>query len=384
MTQLLATHLSVPLPLLSDAIQSARGAVFFLSQSWQGSSWCRDEHELALNERRSSDAYLIVAVRIDDLEIPSWFTIANVLDFRQFNARSAADFLRSSVPNPPIRVDNDQDVYFAGPWSRPSTAAKSTVRSLHKMGWRLVGDSPNNPRFEDSVKRIASIISTSRGLVAVLPFDRAKPPDNTSPWIMEEVRIARNCGHPYLLLAENGVHIPPELVSGAFGSNVISLFSDGPDTSFQQALSDFDDELSQRPHCDARSYSFLATSLLNDQTDTDDLISVIERVSNMTCSLGQGFTGKHVQQAIIDRIRNAAFIIADVTEDNRNSLIEAGVALGAGTPLHLLCKLPTDGSRKRRFMFEDMEMNWYENPLERLGTVYRIASIYRRRVFTSE
>ena len=39
---------------------------------------------------------------------------------------------------------------------------------------------------------------------------------------MEEVRIGRNCGHPYLLLAENGVHIPPELVSGAFGSNVIS------------------------------------------------------------------------------------------------------------------------------------------------------------------
>lgn len=369
--------------LLTGAIQSSRGAVFFLSPNWQDSTWCRDEHEFALTERRNSNAYLLIGVRVDDLEIPPWFKISNVLDFRQFDARSATEFLRSLVPDPPVRVDNDQDVYFAGPWSRPSAAAKATLRSLHLMGWRLVGDSPDHPHFEDSVKRIESIISTSRGLVAVLPFDRTKPPDNTSPWIIEEVRIACRCGHPYLLLAENDVRIPPELVSGAFRTRVTALSADGPDGSFQQVLADFDDELTRRPHSNARAYSFLATSLLGDGGEMDDLISVIERTSNMPCLLGQGLTGTHVQKAIINRIRNAAFVVADVSDENRNSLIEAGIALGSGTPLHLLCRLPPDGSRKRRFMFEDMEMNWYATPLERLGAVFRIAKMYRRRVLAA-
>lgn len=146
---------------------------------------------------------------------------------------------------------------------------------------------------------------------------------------------------------------------------------------------DFDEEIERRTHSDDRSYSFLATSLLAEQRDTDDLISVIERTSNMRCVLGRGMRGQHIQQAIIDRIRRAAVVIADVSDDNRNSLIEAGVALGAGTDLHLLCRVPADGSRKRRFMFEDREMNWYETPLERLGMVYRIARMYRRRVLIS-
>jgi TIR domain len=368
--------------LLSNAIQSARGAVFFLSRSWEASAWCQDEHELVLAERRTNNAFLLVAVRIDDLEIPPWFRIANVIDFRHIEARTASDFLRSLVPNPPVRVDNDQDVYFAGPWSRPNTATKSKLRLLLEMGWRLVGDAPDHPHFDDARKRIASIIATSRGLVAVLPFLKDKPPDNTSPWILDEIRIALSCGHPYLLVAENGVNIQAELVAGAFGNDVIPLGSDGPDTSFQQILTNFDDLLTRRPHCDARAFSFLATSLLGDQRDADDLISVIERTSNMTCLRGQGFTGRHVQKAIIERIRDAAFVIADVSEDNRNSLIEAGVALGAGTPLHLLCRLRPEDSRKIRFMFEDMEMNWYANPLERLGAVYRIAKMYRRQILT--
>jgi hypothetical protein len=372
--------------LLTEAIQSARGALFFLSSNWKASTWCQDEHECALTERREDDAYLLVAIQIDDLEIPPWFKIANVLDFRQFDARSAANLLRSMVPHPPVRVDNEQDVYFAGPWSRPSNAAKSVLHCMHGMGWRIVGDSPDYPHFQDAVKRIASIINTARGLVAVLPFDKAKPPNFTSPWIMDEVRIAHDGGRPYLLLAENDVQIPPELVSGAFGGNAIFLSGNGPDTSFQQSLRDFDDEVNSpgRPHSDAYSYSFLATSLLGDPREADDLVSVIERASNMACLRGQGLTGQHVQKAIIDRIRNAAFVIADVTDDNRNSLIEAGIALGARRPLHLLCQVPSDRSLKRRFMFEDMEMNWYENALDRLGAVYRIGKIYTRRVLTPQ
>lgn len=188
--------------LLANGIKSARGALFFLSSNWQASTWCQDEHEFALTERRSNSAYLVVAVQIDgmDLDLPDWFKVADVIDFHQFDARSGAALLRSLVPNPPVRVDNDQDIYFAGPWSRLNNAAKSVQRSLHAMGWRLVGDSPDLPHFQDALTRITSIVSTSRGLVAVLPFDKTRPPNNTSPYIMEEVRIALVCERPYLLV----------------------------------------------------------------------------------------------------------------------------------------------------------------------------------------
>lgn len=369
--------------LLGGGIESARGALFFISKNWGASTWCRDEHEVALTQRRSNSDFFVVAAQVSEGEIPTWFTTSQVLDMRKFDVPSASALLRSLAPNPPLRFDNNQDVYYAGPWSNPSNAAKKAVGVLNRMGWRLVGDSPDHPHFADAVQRITSIIQTSRALIAVLPFDRSQP-NNTSPWILQEARIAQRLGQPYLLAAEHGVTVPPELAADAFGRAVLPLASEGPDEGFHVTLQAFDDMLDHRSQSDAGAYSFLAASLLGDAMETEMLASVVERATNMTCVRGQYLTGQHAQQAIVERIRNAAFVIADVTDDNRNSLIEAGVARGAGVPLHLLCRLPADGGRKTRFMFQDVEMNWYSSALERTGAAHRIAKKYRRRILVSE
>jgi hypothetical protein len=138
--------------------------------------------------------------------------------------------------------------------------------------------------------------------------------------------------------------------------------------------------LSQVPHSAAGAYSFFAASLLGDATETNALVSVVQTVTNMTCVQGKDLSGQHAQEAIVERIRGAAFVIADVTDDNRNALIESGVARGAGVPLHLTCRLPENGNRKTRFMLQDMEVNWYSNSLDRIGAMYRIARRYRRRI----
>ena len=368
--------------LLAGAIRKAKGCLFFLSPNWQDSSWCKDEHEFALTEKRSNDSFALLAVRIVDMDIPSWFQTANVLDFREFNARSAAQLLRSIAPERASRLDNQQDVYFAGPWSRPSKVATSALRVVAEMGWRLVGDSPDNPHFTDSEGRITSIIDTCRGLVAVLPFDESCPPSYTRQYIVDEVVIARNRRRPFLLLAEEKVEVPPELGAASFGGTALRLSADGTNAPVRDWLDRFDEELSHRPHSDRHAYSFLATSLLGDPGEIEDLVAVIERATNIPCILGHRLKGQHVQQAIVDRIRGAAFCISDVTNDSKNSLIEAGIALGAETPLHLLSQPPSDGSLKTRFMFQDIEMNWYRNPIERLGAAYRIARPYRRRVLS--
>ena len=368
--------------LLSEAIQASRGAIFFLSSGWVSSTWCSDEHEFALTERRNDADFLLLAVRLDNCELPPWFKIANVLDLSSFEAQVCADLLRSLSPDPPMRFDANQDVYLAVPWSHQTEATRNALRIIARRGWRLVGDSPDNSQFTDSEDRIASIIKTSRGLISVLPFDSSKPPSFTSPWIQNEAQIALRCQKPYLLLAESEVQVPDGLIQGSFGGTITRISSDKDGSSIKQVLIEFDEELARNQFSDTGTYSFLATSLLEDSRETEDIISVMEHASNMTCMQGQGFSGQHVQQAIIDRIRRAAFILADVTDDHRNSLIEAGIAMGSGTPLHLMCKVPENDSLKRRFMFEDMEMNWYREPVERLAIAYRIARLYRRRVYS--
>lgn len=367
--------------LLSDAISSSRGAVFFLSPAWIESTWCQDEHDTALSERRDDDQFLILAVRIRDCELPKWFKISNVLDFRDTELGAVADLLRSLSPNPPSRLDAHQDVYLSAPWSRPTPATDKTVQSIAAMGWRLIGDAPNLPHFGEARERIASIIRTSRGVVVVMPFYENKAPIFTSKWILEEAVIAKECDQPLLIFAEKGVKVPADVAQAAHSEHVFHIADSNNTALTKQALAEFDEEISRHSFSDTGTYVFLATSLRGSKKETEDLISVIEHASNMICVLGQNLSGQHVQRAIIDRIGQAAFMIADVTENHLNTLIETGVAMGKDTRLHLMCKVPDDGSRKRRFMFEDMEMHWYETQAERLAIAYRLAKPYRRRIY---
>ena len=366
---------------LARGIDSSRGALFFISESWTASSWCRDEHEVALAQRRANEEFITVAAAIEESDTPMWFQISQVLELGHLDVQSAAVLLRSLTPGSVVRLDNDQDVYYSGPWSSQSDTVKAAFRALHEMGWRLVGDSPDNPLFEDSVSRIKAIIQSCRGLVAILPF-RPGDEHRTSPWVLEEVQIAKDLGQPYLLLAEPGVTPPDDLAAAAHGGGVLTLSGDRRDQELSGALQAFDDAISHARLSNAGTYSFLAASLLGDEAEMDALVSVLETVTNMTCVRGRDLTGQHAQENIVAQIRGAAFVIADITDDNRNSLIEAGIARGAGVPLHLMCQLPPDGNRKTRFMLQDMEIHWYTEPLERLGAAYRIARRYRRQVYT--
>jgi hypothetical protein len=90
--------------LLADAIGLSRGSLFVLSSNWRSSSWCKDEHEYSLTQKRENDAFMVLAIRLDDAEIPEWFKISNVVDFRIFDGHSAADLLRSMVADGPQPV----------------------------------------------------------------------------------------------------------------------------------------------------------------------------------------------------------------------------------------------------------------------------------------
>jgi hypothetical protein len=109
--------------LLSRGIESARGALFYISELGR-LELVQDEHEVALTQRRISSEFIVVAAQIAEVEIPVWFQTSQVIDLRHFDLLSASTLLRSLTPDPPLRVDNDQDVYYSGPWSNQSKAAE--------------------------------------------------------------------------------------------------------------------------------------------------------------------------------------------------------------------------------------------------------------------
>jgi len=367
--------------LLAGAIGNARGALFCLSEAWKRSTWCKNEYDVSLSEQRMYAGFEIVCLRLDDVDPPGWFNVAEIVDLRETGAPAIARLLRSLASDVPHRFDNAEDAYLAAPWSRPSPLVCEAFEVLRRTGWRLVGDSPNLKYLGE--KRIEAIQRTTRGVVAVMPHDPSQPGSTTSPYILKEAQLALDIGKPLLLLAEPGVMLPQDLASGAFRATSFTL-APGPEggATLATVLDDFDNVLQHVAHDDTGAFIFFAASLRCDPSEADDIATVIERSSNMRCVRGERLPGDNVQTAIIDLIRRAAVVIADVSDDHRNTLIEAGIAMGSGTRLKLMCCQPPSGAPlKKRFMFEGHEFYWYQTPEQRLGLCYYFARQFRRQVY---
>jgi hypothetical protein len=366
--------------LLGNAIGNSRGVLFLLSEGWKKSTWCKNEYEVALVEQRAQEGFEVVAARLDDVDVPSWFNVAEIIDLRRFEPRACVRLLCSLASDVPHRFDNCQDIYLASPWSRRTAATQIAIDALKNTGWRLVGDSPNLTHL--GPQRIEAIMATTRGVVAVLP---AYPQEKygTSPFIIEEAELALKCGKPLLILAEPGVAPSTSVVQASFRGAPVEISDAKLQSNLVEALNAFDQYIENRPHTDSYAYIFLATSLRRDAENTDDVSVVIERASNMRCVRGERLFGVNVQNAIVDHIRRAALMIADVTDDHRNTLIEAGIAMGCGTQLKLIVHAPGGEIPKKRFMFEGQELYPYRTEEEKLGLCYWIARQYRRRVYVA-
>jgi len=74
-------------------------------------------------------------------------------------------------------------------------------------------------------------------------------------------------------------------------------------------------------------------------------------------------------------------VIDDISENNINSCIEAGIAIGAKRPLNLIARVPRG---KVPFMLSNYQVNTYTSDIDILCTVHRITFPFRRRVLNSE
>jgi hypothetical protein len=364
--------------LLSDAIENSRAAMFLLSEGWTRSTWCKGEYNKSLVEQRAEEEFAIVAARLDEIEAPGWFEIAEIVDFRETSPRAVARIISSLGGPGPRRVDNRYDVYLSAPWSKPTALTDLALTALKRrdLGWRLIGDAPNYKHLGEA--RVERIVRTTRGMVAVLPFYSNRGVEKTSPYILEEAQIARAIGKPLLILSEPGVVVPQELALYASHSMTLAPSSDAK-TDLLDALNAFDEIMQQLPEDDTGAFIFYAGSL---KARADGLKTVIQRGSNMPFEMGEGLSGANAPKAIVDLIRRAALVIADVSDDRRNTMIEVGAAMALDKELRLLVKNdPPGATPKKAFMLEGREVLGYDNAEEHLSLCYNFARQYRRKVY---
>jgi hypothetical protein len=109
--------------------------------------------------------------------------------------------------------------------------------------------------------------------------------------------------------------------------------------------------------------------------------SIIERVTSMPCVMGEEIREGQIQEAIKQKIVNSFLMIADISEENLNTCIEAGIARGANTTLYLIAQGPR---RRPPFMFRDLQIWYYTEDTELLGKIHTIIHPYRRRIINYE
>lgn len=366
---------------LPKAIAQCRTMILVLSEASVQSGWVQEEYNAAVGQRTQFKEYRIIPIRIEECEVPGFLQTTKWLDLPDgmLDLNSAYDLLASlyygdaTLPS----LGKAQDIYVSRTW-RESEAplADHVCKLLDKAGFRLIGDSKDQAGFEEG-KRVESIISSCGGLVAILP-DRGQ--GQTSKYMLQEIETAQNFDLPCLIVAESSVKIPDSI-----DNPVIRMSADniGGADSNEDALQEHIEILAEewrrpiRPH-----YAFFSTDLEEAYKQRNQTAkSILELVTATECKMGDRLREPGIQQIIADRISEAFVMIADISENNLNTCIEAGIARGAKTRFHLVACEPR---HRPPFMLSDYQVYHYANEVDLLGIVHNIAYPYRRRILNYE
>ena len=287
------------------------------------------------SEACTKGGFRIIAVRIEECEIPGLLKTTKWIDI---NNNNLDIFVANKVLNglyyndSSANLETTRDLYISRSWrSDESDLADDVCHLLIKAGFRLIGDSEDQRGFDE--KRIQSIMSSCGGFVATLP-DRGQ--GNTSGYILKEITIGRNLGLPSLVVANLNVKLPEDLTKSAIRLETITS-KDQIEAALQLHIEDLVDEWRPPVH---PHYVFFATDLSKNDERNEVIVEHIQRITAMPCVIGDRLREGQVQQLITKKICDAFVMIADISEDNINTLVEAGIARGAGTRLHLVARGP--------------------------------------------
>jgi hypothetical protein len=364
---------------LAECILQCRAMILVISKESTKSGWVKEEYEQAIGQRTRFKDFRIIPIRIDDCELPGFIQTTKWIDLPggKLTLRSAYELLSSLYFKDTFeRLACTKDIYISRSWHESEAeTADHICKALHEAGFRLIGDSKDQEGFKEG-ERVKSIVSSCGGMVAILP-DRGQ--GKTSRYMLDEIEMARSLGLPYFIVSEKTVDLSEPLKDRAILFSKEDVGSPNFEARLNREIETLGDEWRApgSPH-----YIFFGTAFDGPSRERNDMMqSVAEITTAMPIVMGENIREGEIQKTITSRITRAFAVIADISEENLNTCIEAGIARGAGVRLHLIAK----GPRKRPpFMFRDLQVWYYSDDIDLLGIIHRLTYPYRRRVINYE
>jgi hypothetical protein len=360
---------------LDDIVTQARAMLIVLSQSSVKSGWVKQELRVAKDQRNRHDRFRIVGVRIDDVELPEDQQIELWLDAPEGKLTlESALLLLAGLHGDGFRNGGSagRDVYVSRGWGEADDApATSVIGELTKLGLRPVGDAREHRVFDGP--RIQGIISSCVAHVCVIPNRGQR---SFSEYFDSELRWSAEAKVPQLILSDPASldHLPSTLVGKAHAFDYIKLAA-RERGEIQRLINELNwiGELQAQP---LRGHCFFATDFAeSNHARNDSVKALIEGLTGLVCLTGHDITEGSLQREIIQRISASYFMVADVSEENVNTCVEAGIGRALGTRLFLVAKGPP---RRPVFMFRDWQVQHYTDDFELLGRIHRAVYPFRR------
>lgn len=378
-----ATHLGAGAKIASElgqAIAQCRSALVVMSRASVESGWVEDEWNLASVERnrKATRDFRVIPLRLEDCELPRFLESTKWVDLvgRLDDVAAWAEVLDAMAgDDTDLDAVRPLDVYVSRSWQlgREQTLADQVLARLAAPDLRLIGDSPEWPSF--SGDRIRSIMRSCGGVVCIIP-NRPRSADNDRlKYFIREARTAGQLGLPLLVVAEDGADLPADLPvrlrAGADGVNAHPALA----ADLAEGVEEFLERCRSRPRA---GHVFLATDFDEASRSRNHLLRrVIQRCSGLRCVVGEQVGGDSVHSSIISLIRDAVWVLADVSGNNLNTCIEAGAACGAAVDCTLVARKPY---QQQPFMLRGMELKAYDDAVDLLAIAHRAARAYRRKV----
>ncbi|MBR6591811.1 MAG: toll/interleukin-1 receptor domain-containing protein [Prevotella sp.] len=375
------THLLSDLP---KYIGNSESFIVILSKNSCDSTWVQDEYGYARELQKNKELKAIIPIVIDDCDLPGFFNNYKWIDCKQGLTPYAFFAILSALYGSSENMREEKDVYVSYSWRKEEQNLVNAVfRQLKRKQFRLIGDAGNQTVYDED-DRIRRIMNTCGAYVGILPY---RGESNTSRYIIDEINKAQECGLPGVLFADARVENLDEFT---YPLLKIENLDNIDETLILNHVNKLTVKRPKTPHV------FFATNLDIRRLSINECIRNLSGVVTATrCILGEDINKGSLQQQIIDRIRCAYVMIADITGDEQcikckvegkvdkdkiyrfNTCIEAGIARGANTDLFIIAKEPRQAPP---FMFRDIEVRHYADDCSLLAIVHKILRGYRRNV----
>jgi hypothetical protein len=366
---------------LAEAIHQCRGVIIVLSKESVESGWVKEEYNAAVGQRAKNSSFRIIPIRIDECDIPDGLENTKRVEAVGGELKlSVFDDIISGLYYENVNVDfaATRDIYVSRSWRDQEAApADAVCHQLMNAGFRLIGDSPDQKSFGE--RRVETIMTGCGGLVAILP-DRGG--GTTSKYMLEEIELARGLQIPYLVFAQASVNLPEGLAGRAILFQSEDDLGDGKNKA---AFSDGIETLREEYRNPERLHHvFLSTSFADEIKERNLVVKrAIERITGLPCIVGESinFSPDSLQQEIARLISRSLMMLADISDEQINTCIETGIAMGAGVRVHLLARGPR---RQPPFMFRHMQVEYFDDDTSLLGIIHQLSFPYRRHVLNWE